>query len=154
MDKRFRLLYWLVVNLLLLAGSVIMPWFRVGFEPHPAGVETISGWKFIWESGNQTFQFFLKYGFDWFLIFSILVDIGALLIIAYMAISIMRAANIRTTKGNKPFSLAMIIVALIFLYDGVIQGPPVLFPLLGFWLFILGLISSIVFEWLSPGFAS
>jgi len=46
MKKEYRLLGWLIANLVLLNIGMLMTWFILGFEPPPA-LKPISGWDFI-----------------------------------------------------------------------------------------------------------
>ncbi len=141
-EKWFRWLRILGTGMLLI--GVFLPWFGLGFEPHPTPVRW-SGLEDILNSGSIGVENMLEDGPDLYSIFELLEGLGGIGLIVYFFYSILAVR--RVYKGNKILSLLLIGISGVFVFNS--QSPSIGRILFGFWLFMFGLLLSAIVEWLS-----
>jgi hypothetical protein len=140
--KRFRWLRILGIGSLIV--GVFLPWFQLGFEPHPSSIQW-SGLEDILDSGGLAVESMLEDGPDLYSTMLLLEGFSGVGLIFYFFYSISSVKKVR--KGNKMLSLFLIGTSIVFLFNS--QSPVIGRVLFGFWPFILGLLLSAIVEWLS-----
>lgn len=151
MRLQHRLSIWLITNLVLLSGSLLMPWVCICFHPYD---KPTSGWIFIPIKIVSGTQLLLQYGFSWLSwlwMLSLLVGVSGIFVIGYVIFNILKFSSQKIFIGSRVRSLILVVVMLLFLGE-VLSGFNL--PLPGFWLFMLGLLSSMILEWRSSIFDS
>ena len=136
---------WLIANLVLLSGSMFMTWYILGFEPPPA-LKPVAGWDFIFTRIATSITLLLEKGIAWLWILSFLQGVGGIFIIGYLAYRVLSIANPKTRTGSRLFSITLLAFVVIFIFRDFAYGVTNL-PLPGYWLFIVGAVSSAIFEW-------
>jgi hypothetical protein len=144
MKRKHSQLSWLIANLLLLSIGMLLAWFILGFEPSPA-LKMISGWDFIFRQITNSISLSVEYGVVWLSVLSFLQGAGGIFVIVYVVFKIINVARSTYDKGSRFLSIALVIVVAIFLFRDLLYRFNL--PLPGYWLFMLGLISSAIFEW-------
>jgi hypothetical protein len=136
-EHTFR--YWLIANLVLLSASLLMPWFFGGWEP---GYGTpIAGWSYIFTRIINAVLLFLQSGFAWRRLLDFIQGVAGIFVMVYV---VFKTVNIAKPRGYKSVSIILLIVVVIFLScDFALFN----LRLPGYGLFILGLLTSVVFEW-------
>ena len=132
-----------IVMLMLLSG-ILMPWFTLGFEPHPTPI-LWTGWEDIWNSGSLGSELIFKYGLDLYSIFLLLESLSGIFLLLYLIYNVF--ALIKAYNGNKIFSILLIGVIAILLFNS--QSITIGVILFGFWLFIFSLLSFAIIEWVN-----
>ncbi len=130
---------------MLLVG-LFVPWFQLGFEPHPTPLRW-SGLEDILESGSLGVKSILEDGPDLYTITLLLEGLSGIGLIFYFFYSISAVKKVR--KGNKVLSIFFVGISIVLLFNS--QAPIVGRILWGFWLFMLGLLLSAIVEWVSSG---
>ncbi len=149
MKKEYRRLGWLILNLALLTSSMLMTWFILGFEPPPA-LKPISGWEFILTRIATSITLSLKYGLSWLWVLSFLQGVGGIFVVCYVVVGIISInTKPKTHRRSKILSIILIVAAAVFLLSDFAFGS-VRLPWPGYWLFLLGVLSSAIFEWQDP----
>ena len=132
--------YWLIANLILLSGSLLMPWFFAGWEP---GYGTpIAGWYAIFLPIIDAILLFSQAGFDWEGVLDSMQGVAGIFVMGYVVFKTLR---ITKPKGHKAISAILLVVVVLFLSRDFVDIFFLFLP--GYWLFILGLLSSAIFEW-------
>lgn len=144
MKRTYSLSGWLIANLIMLSISMLMTWLILGFEPPPA-LTSVSGWEFIFMRIATPVELLLEYDFAWLWILSFLQGVGGIFVMGYVVFKITSIAKLESHEGSKILAVVLGIVAVIFLFHGLLYELNL--PLPGYWLFILGLLSSAIFEW-------
>lgn len=146
MKNDYRILGWLIANLVLLCISMLMTWFMLGFEPPPS-MGPISGWDFIFTRIISSITLSVEYGLSWLWILSFLQGVGGIFIMLYVAFRIFTVIGKRGTRTkSRVLSIALMVVIAVFLLSDFAPGS-IRLPWPGYWLFILGVLSSSIFEW-------
>jgi hypothetical protein len=130
------------VSMVILISGLLMPWFRLGFEPHPTPFR-LTGFEDIWNSGSLGSELIFKYGPDLYSVFLLLEGLSGIFLLLYLIYNTF--AMIRTSKGNKILSVLLIINSFIFLFNShsfIIEK-----VLSGFWLCIVSLLSFAIIEY-------
>ena len=140
--KWFRWLRILGTGMLMI--GIFMPWFQLGFEPHPTPIRW-SGLRDILNSGSLGVESILEDGPDLHSTLLLLEGLSGVGLIFYFFYSISAVRKVH--KGIKVLSLFLIGISIVFLFNS--QSPIIGRILFGFWLFILGLLLSAIVEWLS-----
>ena len=144
MKKANSIPIWLLINLTLIISSLMMEWFFLGFEPET--LFPIYGWDFIFTRVATSIGLLSEYGFGWLWILSLFQGVGGVTIMIY---GFFRAPFILKRKnppGSKAISIFLLSVVVVFLLSDLGHSSP-RWPLPGYWLFILGVLSSAAFEW-------
>ena len=139
-----RTLFWRLASLLLLAGGVLTPWISIGFDPPPVGPKSISGANYWVSLVRVEVGRWVMQRVDWAWVLYLLELMGMAFALGY---SLWRVVG--AVRGKEPHSrflaLTLIgIVALVWFNDFANRG---ITPMLGFWLFAIGLILSAFCEW-------
>ncbi len=136
---------WLrILGMGMLLIGVLLPWFGIGFEPHPTPVQRF-GWQDIWYLGSLGVESMQKYGPDLYSTFSLLEGLSGIGLTVYFFYNILAVRGVY--KGNKTLSLLIIGISSVFLFNS--QSLIIGKIFLGFWLFMFGLLLCAVVEWLS-----
>jgi len=144
MNTRYPWTRWLITNLVLLSASFFLPWIYIGFEPVPRS-SPVSGWDLTVLRITASTELMLQYGFGWLWISSLLEGLGSIVVLGYIIFSIFRIAQHKVFQGNIMF--LCIFVAVIFnIILRTLLYSEINFPLPGYWLYCLGLISSAILE--------
>lgn len=141
-EKSFRWLRILGIGLLFV--GLFVPWFQLGFEPHPTPIRW-SGLEDILDSGSLGIKLTLKYGPDLSSALLLMEGLSGIGLILYFFYSSSAVRKVR--KGNRVFSFLLLCTGALLLFRS--QLPIVGTVLFGFWLFMLGLLLSAIVEWLS-----
>ena len=139
-EQKFR--YWLIANLVLLSGSMLMTWFIWGWEP-PPDTWPIAGWYFIFTRIVDSVIVLSRSGFAWQGILILLQGVGGIFVMGYVVFKTLKNAK---PQGSKAISIILLTVVVIFLsshFADLVFNP----PLPGYWLFIVGVLTSAIFEW-------
>ncbi len=137
---------WRIVNLLFLIAGMLMPWFLISFDPLPAGSKPISGLDHMLALIGVEVDSLSRYRLDlgW------AMGLLELMSLAWVATYLVMAA-VQILRGkishSKMVALALLMAALLFSFNDAVLRSRI--PLIGFWLFTLGLISSAICEWLN-----
>ena len=134
---------WRVINAAMLIAGLLMPWVDISFEPIPA---IVYGWeKFywaIWFGGFGVLRF-LESRYISLAIMDFLMGLSSIFLLYYLFYNIFSIQIAH--KRNKVLSVIILCLTSTVLYDtffGLWSA-----PFLGFWVFILGLLSSSLAEW-------
>jgi hypothetical protein len=144
MKREYPLSGWLGANLVLLIVGMLIAWFALGFEPHPS-LKLISGWDFILTQLATSIELLFEYSLGWLWILSFLQGVGGIFVMGYVVVKIIRIVKLKSPMGSKVISITLIGIGIIFLFRDLLYRLNL--PLPGYWLFILGLFSSAIFEW-------
>jgi len=140
-EQKFR--YWLIANLVLLSGSMLlMTWFILGWEP-PPDTWPVAGWYFIFTRIIESVILSSNAGFAWRGILLFLQGVGGIFVMGYVVSKMLKNAK---PQGSKAISIILLTVVVIFLssdFADIVLN----LPLPGYWLFIVGLLTSAIFEW-------
>ena len=141
-EHKFR--YWLIANLVLLSGSLLMPWFFWGFEPPPDSIP-IAGWYFIFTRIINAVIQLSQSGFAWLGVLDFVQGVAGIFVMGYV---VFKTLSLAKPKGHKAISLILLIVMVVVVFLSR-DFENLLFKLLlpGYWLLIVGLLSSAIFEW-------
>ncbi|MCI0611178.1 MAG: hypothetical protein L0Z71_19225 [Anaerolineae bacterium] len=146
MKKEDRLLGWLIVNLILISGSLLMTWFILGFEPPPA-LMPIAGWDFIFTQIAISMELLSEYGFAWLWILNFIQGVSGIFVVGYVVFRIFSIiTKTKSRTGGEVLSIALMATMAVFLLSDFAFGS-IRLPWPGYWLFILGVLSSAIFEW-------
>ena len=139
-EQKFR--YWLIANLVLLSSSMLMTWFIFGWEL-PPDTWPIAGWYFIFTRIIESIILSSKSGFAWRGILIFLQGVGGIFVMGYVVFKTLKNAK---PQGSKAISISLLTVVIVFLssdFSDIVGN----LPLPGYWLFIVGLLTSAIFEW-------
>ena len=139
MKKENHPIYWFVINLALLVGSMFMTWFMIVIIDSAFAA---SGWNFIFWKLFSAIEEFQKHNFQliWFL--ALLEGIGGVFIIGYILFIIVKIARRKIFAGSKTRSIILMVTVIFLLFSNL--APRVH---LGYWLFMAGSLSSAILEW-------
>ena len=140
MKKENHPIYWFVINLSLLIGSMFMTWFIIFFID-PPGIP-VSGGNYI---VSQLVSAVLDYEFDWYWFSSLLEGIGGVFVFGYIVLIIIKIATRKVFAGSKTRFIILLVTASVFLLCDVVFLSYL--PRPGYWLFIAGIFSSAILEW-------
>ncbi len=144
MQKKIWFQWLRILGMGMLLIGVLLPWFGIGFEPHPTPVQRF-GWQDIWDLGSLGVESMLKYGPDLYSTFSLLEGLSGIGLIVYFFYNILAVRGIY--KGNKILSLLIIGISGVFLFNS--QSLIIGKNFFGFWLFMFALLLCAIVEWLS-----
>jgi hypothetical protein len=142
--------YWNAANLIMLGGGLLMTWLIYGFEPPPFATP-VSGWEHIINQITASLSLLSEYGFAWVWLLSLLQGICGVLVAIYVIIKIGNVMKSGSFTPSKFSSAILFLSLLIFLLEDFVfsfRGIP--HP--GYWIFMIGLVSSMIFEWQNVGF--
>lgn len=143
MNQKKPLQLFRLLSLIAILYGILSPWFTLGFEYQPVPVRW-SGWEDIWRSASHGIRL-AKDGLDLYSIFAMLEFLSGLFLVFYFVYNIF--AITRIYKGNKKLSIIIICIIAIFMFES--QSGIIGTILVGFWIFVLGLVSFAVIEWTS-----
>jgi hypothetical protein len=139
-EQKFR--YWLIANLVLLNSSMLMTWFILGWEAPPY-TWPVAGWYFIFTRIIESVILSSKSGFAWRGILLFLQGVSGIFVMGYVVFKALKNAK---PQGSKAIAILLLTVVVVFLSSDFADIVLSL-PLLGYWLFIVGLLTSAIFEW-------
>ena len=114
-----------------------MPWFFAGWEP---GYGTpIAGWYAILFRIIEAVLLFSQAGFAWEGVLDLMQGVAGIFVMGYL---VFKTLSIAKPKGHKAISIILLMVVVLFLSHKFAD-----IPLPGYWIFILGLLASAIFEW-------
>jgi hypothetical protein len=140
MKKENHPIYWFVINLALLVGSMFMTWSDIIIFDPPGF--PISGWEFIFLKLSSSIEEFRDLSFHWFWFLDLLEGMGGAFIIGYIIFVIIKIVKRKIFAGSKTRSIVLAVIAISLLLIGL-----TLKTYLGYWLFIVGIFSSAILEW-------
>lgn len=146
MKKSKSALPWCLANLVFIAGGIAAPWYMIGFDPPPIGPTPVSGVIYMRSVFMTEIVSWMRQRLGWVWFLQLFEAIGLVFVAGYVVLAIVRLLRGQGYRG-KLVALVLIAVASLFLIDLTVHRVSVLLP--GFWLFILGLISSAIYEWLN-----
>jgi hypothetical protein len=133
---------WRVINMILVIVGILLPWFSLGFEVAP--ISSVPGWEFNYTSFSFVAESLLENNFLLIDIPFAIIAIGGGLLILYLIYNLLEIINEKDLIRRSITLASLISVSLIFLFSVLLLGER---PLLGYWLFILGVASCIMLEW-------
>jgi len=144
MKKANSIPIWLLINLTLIISSLMMEWFFLGFEP--STLFPIYGWNFIFARVATSTGLLSEHGFGWLWILSLFQGVGGVIIMIYGFFRALFILKRIFPPKSKSLSIFLLLVVVVFLLSDFGHSSP-RWPLPGYWLFILGILSSAAFEW-------
>ena len=142
--KVYQVVYWHVINIILIASGLLLPWVY----PHssfPIGQQvTLPGWRVIFNFSAGVF--ISNFSFTWLDIPILLVGFGGIAILTYIVIITAMVIQKRFER-SKVTKFMLIVGFFILLYIPLVYLTRANWPpLWGYWLTLFGLLSCASFE--------
>jgi len=143
--NKINIQQWRIINMIVIIVGLFMPWMVFYFDINVAQEMIIpqSGWEYFYYTWWENIDAFLTYGFELFMWSLWLEGFCGVILILYLIFNAFSIVKIRKNIKGRVISFILFGV-FIFLLSLVFSGGKLL---LGYWLTILGIFSSIVVEW-------
>ena len=136
--NKFMFRFW---GTIIWLGGLLLPWFKFDFEPGPSAV-LLPGWEEILIGFNTGVEK-LEDGFNIFILVSFLEGVGLVMLAAYIIYAILSVK--RKGKGNRIFSVFLMgVIVVNICFAQIVVTDEIL---VGFWMFLIGLLWCAIVEW-------